>query len=228
MPIAFLCHYCGRRIEVPRSQAGQSTPCACGVTVTVPGQTANAPPKPIVFGCPHCKKRFKVDADSAGKKIMCPCGVRVVVPKPKAPSQAKEAKPRVTGTVSFNCNHCRKRHTVPADLAGQRGRCTCGLSYVVPKPSAAKAEARAAAADKADKAAKAAKAAEQPEKPKTPNSKPPGEQVVFNCPRCKRSISLPATQIGRNAKCTCSARFVVPAQDGRPVDLNGATSARKT
>ena len=219
MPIAFLCHYCGRRIEAPRGQAGQSMACACGVTLTVPrptpAQQGKTPPKPqarpIVFACPHCKKRFKVDATSAGQTIPCSCGVNVIVPSAKRPAEAKpEIKPRATGTISFNCNHCRKRFKVPTDLAGQKGRCECGLAYVVPIPSALKAKRQAEAAEKAAQAAEAA------EKPEPPKPKDPDKQVVFTCPRCKRPISLPASQTGRKAKCTCGARFVVPARGGRP------------
>ncbi len=222
-------------MEHPRSRAGQQVTCACGMVTAVPRPPADAkgrpqakpqtkskptpkaPAGPIVFDCPHCRKRFRAKPATAGKAVTCTCGKRLTVPTPKAPagSAGGEAKPRHTGTVSFNCNHCRKRHTVSADLAGQKGRCDCGLSYVVPAPAVLEAK-KVQANAKADAKAKA-----QAEAPKTAPPKPKGEQVVFNCPRCKRRIGLPVAQAGRKANCGCGARFVIPTRGGhRPVDLN--------
>ena len=238
MPIAFLCDHCGRRLEFPRSKAGQSVPCACGMTMKVPAEPAA---RSIAFNCPHCQKRFKARDDGAGQKIICQCGLRLVVPAAKRPAdkraaakpatkrpaakkagapaekaRAAQPKPRLAATISFNCHHCRKRFTVPADLAGEKGRCDCGLAYVVPTRAAIKA--------------KQAKASPKPkaEAPKPLSRKAAGEQVVFNCPRCKRRISLPTAQAGRKANCTCGARFAVPTRGGRPpVDLNKPAPAKK-
>ena len=186
MPIAFLCHYCGRRLEFPRSKAGQSVSCACGVAVTVPR--------------PETVPRRKAP------------------PKAKAPARQAEAPPKDTpahatppalATIAFNCNHCRKRFTVPLDMIGQKGRCTCGLAYVVPRAADAKAKG------------KPAKVEPKSDKPKTPSRKSHGREIVFNCPRCKRRIALPTIQAGRKANCTCGARFVVPVPGGHtPKDLN--------
>lgn len=241
MPIAFLCQYCGRRLEHPRSKAGQSVTCACGMATTVPrpNTAAEGLPKaqpeaapqpadgpPIIFDCPHCRKRFRAKAAAAGKPVKCPCGMRLIVPTPNnATSVQSGAKPTQTGTVSFNCNHCRKRHTVSTDLAGQKGRCDCGLSYVVPAPSALEAKKAQAAA----KAAARARAQAQADSPKAAPPKPKGEQIVFNCPRCKRRIALPVLQAGRKANCGCGARFVIPTHGGRrPVDLAAPAPAKTT
>lgn len=239
MPIAFLCPYCKRRLEFPRRQAGQSVPCACGVTVTVPSPPAaarapatggsKAAGELIVFNCPQCNKLFKAQPDAVGKRIKCPCGTRLAVPAPATTGRAKPAAPaapKTVATVSFNCNLCRKRHTVPVDLAGQKGRCDCGLAYVVPTPSAVKAKADAEAKAAAEAEAKAAAAEAQAHQPE-PATKDTGEKkVVFNCPRCKRRIALPASQAGRKANCTCGARFVIPTRGGRrPVEIDKSAPA---
>jgi len=241
MPIAFLCPYCKKRLEFPRSQAGQRIPCGCGVTVTVPTPPpakAQAPTEGagkaagelIVFNCPQCKKRFKARPDAAGKKIKCPCGARLAVPGAGAEGRAKPAATRIIATVSFNCNLCRKRHTVSVDLAGQKGRCDCGLAYVVPTPSVVKARAQADAEAKAAAEAEAKAAAEAKANQPKPATEDTGEnKVVFNCPRCKRRIALPASQAGRKASCTCGARFVIPARSGRrPVEIDKSAPAGKS
>jgi len=243
MPIAFLCPYCKQRLEFPRSQAGQSVPCACGVAVTVPSPPASAPAvatppdqapvELIVFNCPKCNKRFKAEADAAGKRIKCPCGQRLAVPggEPRqAAAPPKPPKPKIVEKVSFNCNLCRKRHSVPVDLAGQKGRCDCGLAYVVPTPSVVKAKAKADARAKAAAEAEARAAAEAKASRPAPAVQDAGEKkVLFNCPRCKRRIALPATQAGRKASCTCGARFVIPTRSGRrPVEIGESEPAGKS
>ena len=255
MPIAFLCHYCGRRLEVPRSQAGQTVSCACGVALTVPhpadvsqrearGESSG---ESVVFNCPHCRKRFAMAPAAAGSKIRCACGAGMVVPGPtrapkaEAPPAQGDAAPTAepppaeggaspgpapapTGpgeldTIVFNCHHCRKRFTVPADLAGQKGRCTCGLAYVVPPRPGASGKGKP----------KPEKAAPSPDMPKPPPPGPNGRRIAFNCPRCKRRITLPTLQAGRKANCSCGARFVVPVPGGRsPKELNPPAPAKTT
>ena len=235
MPIAFFCSYCGRRLEAPQSEVGQLVSCHCGVAVKVPCPQAARRRKPrpestgkqLVFNCPRCKKRFKVDNAAAGRRIECPCGQRFVIssrkapsrrPNPRAADESDQPAPRATATVSFNCNHCRKRFVLSVDLIGQKGRCDCGLAYVVPgsggKSSSKPGDGQGKPNTRADT------------NNTTPPGEPPGKRVIFRCPRCNRRIAVPAINAGRKADCTCGARFVVPTRGGRPPkDLNKSAPA---
>lgn len=234
MSIAFCCSYCGRRLEFPQGQAGQSVACECGVAVRVPnpksprrrGPRPESTGKQIALDCPRCKKRFTVDEAAAGRKMKCPCGQRFVVPARKAPSSRPKPRPATkpgqtatppAATISFNCNHCRKRFVLSVDLAGQKGRCDCGLAYVVPPIGGAKSAPKPAG----DKP--------KGDKDDTPPHQAPVKQVIFRCPRCDRRIAVPTIHAGRKANCTCGARFVVPTRGGRsPRDLNKPAPAEKT
>ena len=86
--------------------------------------------------CPSCSKVIPVTPEIAGRKAKCNCGTVLQIPQlsSAAPVGAGVAAPQ---TIEIACTSCQRRLSVPANAAGKKVKCPCGVATAVPNAGSA-------------------------------------------------------------------------------------------